>query len=84
MTPAEEMVESLELGHREELAKMEMQLALYRSVLEQHGIDPPNEEGRELLKLWRDSAAVITTASEFVAGLGSAKELVSKRLGAPL
>jgi len=70
------MLEAKELEHRAELAKLKMQLTLYRSTLEEHGIEPPDRDGADLLQMWRDSAAVISTASAFVAQLGTSKELI--------
>jgi hypothetical protein len=66
-----------ELEHRAELGKLRMQLALYRETLEAHGIAPPDRDGDELLQMWRDCSAVISSASEFAAHLSSSKELLS-------
>jgi hypothetical protein len=70
-------LEAVEHEHRVELAKLRMLLVRYRQVMEEHGITPPDVEGEELLRMWRDCRAVISTASEFVANLGSAKELLA-------
>jgi hypothetical protein len=75
-----EMLEAKETEHRVELAKAQMLLVRYREVMEEHGIAPPDVEGEELLRMWRDCAAVITTASDFVARLGSSQELLSEKL----
>ena len=64
------------LAHREEVAKLSMEVALYRATLEEHGIEPPNRSGDELLKMWRDCMAIVRHASEFSYSLGSAKELL--------
>jgi hypothetical protein len=58
------------------MGKLGMRLALYRAALEGAGIDPPSEEGAELLQMWRDCSAVVSTASAFVDNLGTSKELV--------
>lgn len=71
------ILDAKELEHRVELAKLKMQLVLYRETLEQHGIEPPDRDGADLLQMWRDSAAVISTASAFVAQLGTSKELIA-------
>ena len=71
-----EMLEAKDLEHRVELAKAHMLLVRYREVLEEHGIAPPDPTGEELLRMWRDCSAVITTASDFVATLGTSKELL--------
>ncbi len=73
-----EMLEAKEAEHRLELAKAQMQLACYREALEEHGIEPPDKSAAELLQMWRDCAAVISSASDMVVGLGTAKELLSR------
>jgi hypothetical protein len=75
LVPAE-MLEAKELEYRVELGKAHMLLVRYREVMEEHGIEAPDVEGEELLRMWRDCAAVITTASDFVARLGTSKELL--------
>lgn len=79
LVPAE-MLEAKETEHRVELAKAQMLLVRYREVMEEHGIEPPDVAGEELLRMWRDCAAVITTASDFVARLGTSRELLSEKL----
>lgn len=71
-----EALEAATLEHRRELAKVRMQLVIYRDTLELNGIDPPDKDGAELLELYRRMSAVISTASEVVAVLGPAKELL--------
>jgi hypothetical protein len=71
-----ELYEARVLEHRLELAKRDMQLIRYRQVLIENGIEPPDAEGEELLQMWRDCRHVISTASQFVMKLGSAKELM--------
>ena len=71
-----ELLEARVEEYRLELAKREMQLVRYRLVLEQHGIDPPDADGEELLEMWRDCRHVISTASQFVMNLGASKELL--------
>jgi len=78
------IVETMIQEHRVELAKMELQLALYRGALEEAGIEPPDRAGAELLQMWRDASAVVRTTADFTARLGSAKELIGDRLGASL
>ena len=70
LVPAD-MLEAKELEHRVELAKAQMLLVRYREVMEEHGIEPPDMTGEELLQMWRDCSAVISTASDFVAKLGT-------------
>lgn len=74
-----EMLEAKDLEHRAELAKAHMLLVVYRKVLAEHGIEPPDPTGEELLQMWRDASAVISSASEFVTRLGSAKEFLSEK-----
>ena len=74
------IVEAMQTAHRAELGKLGMQLALYRATLEDHGVEPPDKDGEDLLRLWRNAATVVTTASEFVTDLGSAKELLDPQL----
>lgn len=69
-------LEAMTLEHRAEVGKLAMQLALYRAELERHGIEPPDQTGEELLRLWRSSAAVVSTAGQLVAELGPAKEML--------
>lgn len=71
-----EAFEATALEHRLELAKVRMQLVIYRECLEENGIEPPDKDGEELLAIYRRCSAVISTASDFVAELGSAKELL--------
>ena len=73
------LLEVKEFEHRAELAKAHMQLALYRQVLLDNGIEPPDLAGDELLQLWHDASVVISSASEFVTRLGSAKEFLDDR-----
>ena len=61
---------------RLELAKRDMQLVRYRLALLEHGIEPPDADGEELLQMWRDCRHVISTASQFVMKLGTGKELL--------
>jgi len=75
LVPAE-MLEAKDLEYRAELAKAHMLIASYRAVLEEHGIEPPDKTGDELLRMWRDCSAVISTASDFIEHLGTSKELL--------
>ena len=67
----------VEQAHRLEVAKQRMLLLKYRLLLEQHGIEPPDDEGADLLEMWRDCRRVIETANWFVMRLGTSKELVA-------
>jgi len=71
------MVEAIQAQHRTEIAKLTMRLVTYRQALEDAGIEPPDHNEDELLSMWQDCRAVISTASHFVADLRSAKELLA-------
>ena len=70
------LLEAKDMEHRVELAKAHMLLVRYREIMEENGIEPPDPTGEELLRMWRDCSAVISSASEFVATLGTSKELL--------
>jgi hypothetical protein len=72
------LLEAREMEHRLELAKLEMTIVTLREALEQAGVDPPVKEGAELMQMWRDCRAVISTASDFVGRLGSAREMLQE------
>ena len=73
----ERVLDALHQKHRFELNIEAMKLVRYRQLLEEHGIEPPDNEGQEFLQMWRDAQAVISTASEFVHKLGTSRELLS-------
>lgn len=66
------------LTYLDEIAKLKMQLVLYREALERSGIEPPDDSGKDLLQMWRDAREVIRAAQECVANLGTSKELLSE------
>lgn len=68
--------QAIHATYRSEVAKLKMQLVLYRKALVEHGIEPPDREGEDLLEMVRDCNAVISTASAFITRLGSAKEML--------
>lgn len=70
------IVEALHTEYKQELAKAHMQLALYRSLLIQAGIEPPDKSGEELLSLWEECRNLINTTHEFVMRMGPSKELL--------
>lgn len=74
----DEVFEAEKLIHSEEMAKLAMQLVVYRDTLEQHGIEPPDKNGAELLQMWRDCRHVIDTAHKFVMNLGTSKEMLQR------
>lgn len=71
-----EVVEAMRSEHRKDLARLKMQVILYRRALQENGIEPPDRDDDELLEMWNDCRAVISTANHFVAQLRSAKELL--------
>jgi hypothetical protein len=72
----ESVLEAQAIAHRAEVNKLAMQLLLYRTALEQAGIDPPDASAEDLLEMWKRCMAIVQHANEFVSGLGSAKELL--------
>ena len=69
-----DLLEARVQEHRQTEAILTMRIVRYREVLEENGIDPPDDTDDELLALWREARAVVSTASDFVAHLGTAKE----------
>lgn len=70
------MIEAAELDHRLELAKARMQLFLYRQTLYEHGIEPPDRSGEDLLEMWAACRDVIRAAQLCVANMGTSMELL--------
>ncbi len=68
-------VEAVHAAYRGEVAKLKMQLVVYRQALVDAGLEPPDRDGEELLELVRRCNAVVSSASEVIHMLGSAKEL---------
>ena len=62
--------------HRAEIARLSMELAAYRALLEHHGITPPSATGAEWLALYRECCLVVDAAHDFVASLGTSAELI--------
>lgn len=71
------ILNALQLAHRAENAELAMQVARYRALLEEHGIEPPDDTAEDFLQMAREAAAVVHTASEFVATLTTSKELLA-------
>lgn len=72
-----ETVEAMRHEHRLEVGRLRMQLLLYRDALVQAGLEPPDRDGEELLAMLEAARGVLAAAGGFVAGLASAKELLS-------
>jgi len=69
-------VDSVHASYRSEVGKLKMQLLLYREALLEAGVEPPDKSADDLLQMYRSCSLVISTASEVVGQLGSAKELL--------
>lgn len=71
--------------YRLELARRDATILRYRALLEEHGITPPDDEGKDSLEMWRGCRGVIETAFAFVSEveafremLGTSKEFLGK------
>jgi hypothetical protein len=73
-----EILEAQAIQHRGEIAKLTMKVIQYRLLLEQHGIEAPDQTGEELLAMWRDCRNVIHAAHTCVANLGTSKEMLQR------
>lgn len=73
-----ELLEAMELQHRAEINKLAMKVALYRRLLEEHGIEPPDASGEDLLDMWRRCMGIVAHTHDFVHRLGSSKELLEQ------
>lgn len=71
-------IAALEMQRRDDLSRERMRTLLYLQALRDAGIEPPDADDNELLQLWQDARAVVSTASEFVHHLGTAKELLEQ------
>ncbi len=76
LVPAD-LLEARIADYRKTEAVLTMRLIRYGEALKAAGVEPPDDTEDELLQMWRNAQAVLTTASEFVAHLGSAKELLA-------
>ena len=79
-------LERLYHEHRLELARKDATILRYRALLEEHGITPPDDEGADILDMWRGCRRVIETAFDFVSeverfrtALGTSKEFLDTR-----
>lgn len=72
----EDAVLPLHVSYGQEIAKLKMQLLLYREALIENGIDPPDGEGEDLMRMWESCKAVIKAAQGALAELGTSKELL--------
>lgn len=64
------------MSYGSEIAKLKMQLVVYRDALLAAGIEPPDMEGEDLLAMWKVCSRVIDAAHECVGNLGTSKELI--------
>lgn len=70
-------VDAVHATYRSDMAKLQMRVVLYRRLLEEHGIEIPDHDDDELMQMWQDCRAVISTAATFTSHLRSAKELLA-------
>lgn len=68
-------IDSVHASYRGEIARLKMQLVLYRKALIEAGVEPPDTSGEDLLELLRVCNRVVSSASEVVHVLGSSREL---------
>lgn len=71
-----EAFEAQAMQHREETAKLRMLLVAYRMLLEQNGIEPPDDESADWLAMYRDCIKVKSVIQEAMGRLGTQKELL--------
>ena len=72
----EDAVLPLHVAYGQEIAKLKMQLLLYREALQANGIEPPDGDGEDLMRMWESCKAVISAAHGCIAELGTSKELL--------
>lgn len=70
------VLEAVHLSYGGEIAKLKMQLVKYREVLLENGIEPPDAEGEDLMRMWESCRAVISAAHLALSELGTSKELL--------
>lgn len=71
-----EAFEAERVQHQQDLAKLRMQLIMYRMALEEAGIEPPDRDDGDLLEMWRACRRVLEAAHLCVANLGTSMELL--------
>lgn len=77
--PTSAEYEGMVRAHRAEVARLSVTIVRQRALLEQHGIEAPDDEGRDMLELWRECARVVEAAHSLVEHLGTSKELLRFR-----
>lgn len=71
--------EAMVRTHRAEVARLSLTIMRQRALLDAHGIESPDDEGRDMLELWRECARVVEAAHALVEHLGTSKELLRFR-----
>lgn len=71
--------EAMVRTHRAEVTRLSLTIVRQRALLEQYGIEAPDNEGRDMLELWRECARVVEAAHSLVEHLGTSKELLRFR-----
>ena len=74
------VVDALKAEHREEVGKLAMQLALYRDVIVDAGLEPPDRDGEDLLRLWQTTAEVMVAVAELIHVYGTSKEMILQQM----
>lgn len=69
-------LEWVEHRHRQELAKLGMEIAVLRQQLLDAGLEPKTKTGQEWLDMFRSCSKVMRIAHDALANLGSSKELL--------
>lgn len=64
------------MSYGDEIAKLKMQVLAYRKALVAAGIEPPDKEGEDLLRMWESCKAIIAAAQLALSELGTSKELL--------
>lgn len=77
--PTSTEYEAMVRAHRAEVARLSMTIVRYRDLLEQYGIEVPDNGGRDMLELWRECSRVVEAAHALVEHLGTSKELLRFR-----
>lgn len=58
MSDLARVLDALSQAHREQLAQAAALLVLYREFIEDHGLEPPTQDGREALERFRNAFRV--------------------------
>ena len=70
------VVSAMKSEHRRDMARVRMECQLLRAQLRANVVEPVCPDDDELDRLWNAARATLSSASDFVAVLGGAKELL--------